>query len=169
MVCAFKHSMVYYHWRERRPWDLLQSRATTKEFRHPGNNQHNPFTRRGTLAEKGMVLLALHTALEQLRAAGYALFMVTGRRFGDAGPSPSGDVCTGIIWENGAVLHHTTTDKVYLPFGHVEPNLVKALELAQALLEHERATVSTWKPHDETVWQVLNDWGATPWSRTTRV
>jgi hydroxymethylpyrimidine pyrophosphatase-like HAD family hydrolase len=113
----------------------------------------------GTLAEDGIVPLALQTALEQLRAAGYALFMVTGRRFGNAELGSLGDVFAGIAWENGAVLHHTITDEVYLPFGHIDPRLVEALELAQVPLEHGRAIVSTENSHDETVWQVLSDWG----------
>jgi hydroxymethylpyrimidine pyrophosphatase-like HAD family hydrolase len=113
----------------------------------------------GTLAENGIVPLALQTALGRLHAAGYALFMVTGRRFGDADLGSLEDVFTGIVWENGAVLHHTTTDEVYLPSGHIDPRLVETLELSQVPLEHGRAIVSTWKPDAETVWQVLSDWG----------
>jgi hydroxymethylpyrimidine pyrophosphatase-like HAD family hydrolase len=113
----------------------------------------------GTLAENGSVPLALQTALEQLHAAGYALFMVTGRRFGNAELGSLEDVFTGIAWENGAVLHHTTTDEVYLPFGHIDARLVEALELAQVPLEHGRAIVSTGNSHDETVWQALSEWG----------
>jgi hydroxymethylpyrimidine pyrophosphatase-like HAD family hydrolase len=112
----------------------------------------------GTLAENGIVPGPLQTALKQLHAAGYALFLVTGRRFGDAKLGSLEDVFAGIAWENGAVLHHTTTDEVYLPFGQVDPRLVEALESAQVPLEHGRAIVSTWEPHDETVWQVLADY-----------
>jgi hydroxymethylpyrimidine pyrophosphatase-like HAD family hydrolase len=113
----------------------------------------------GTLAENGRVPLALQRALEQLHAAGYALFMVTGRRFGDAELGSLEHVFTGILWENGAVLHHTVTDEVYLPFGQVDPRLVEALEVAGMPLERGRAIVSTTTPHDETVWEVLSDWG----------
>jgi hydroxymethylpyrimidine pyrophosphatase-like HAD family hydrolase len=113
----------------------------------------------GTLAKNGNVPVALQAALAQLHAAGYALFMVTGRRIGDAELGSLEDVFTGIAWENGAVLHHITTDEVYLPFGQIDPRLVEALELAQVPLERGRAIVSTWNAHDETVWQVLSDWG----------
>jgi hydroxymethylpyrimidine pyrophosphatase-like HAD family hydrolase len=113
----------------------------------------------GTLAENGVVPLALQTALEQLRTVGYALFMVTGRRFRKAELGPLDDVFAGVVWENGAVLHHTTTNEVYLPFGHIDRRLVEALELAGVPLEHGRAIVSTQTPHAETVWQVLNEWG----------
>jgi len=113
----------------------------------------------GTLAENDIVPLALQTALEELHVAGYALFIVTGRPFGDAELGSLEDVLTGVVWESGAVLHHTTTHEVYLPFGHIDPRLVEALELAQVPLEHGRAIVSTQKSHDETVWQVLSDCG----------
>ena len=93
----------------------------------------------GTLAENGIVPPALRTALKKLRAAGYVLFLVTGRRFGDAELGPLGDIFAGIVWENGAVLHHTATDEVYLPFGHIDPRLVEALKMAGVPLEHGRA------------------------------
>jgi hypothetical protein len=113
----------------------------------------------GTLADHGIIPLALQRALEQLHTSGYALFLVTGRRFGSAELGPLEDVFAGVVWENGAVLHHTTTDEVYLPFGHIDPRLVETLELAGVPLEHGRAIVSTKTFHDETVWQVLNEWG----------
>jgi hydroxymethylpyrimidine pyrophosphatase-like HAD family hydrolase len=113
----------------------------------------------GTLAEHGSVPLALQTVLEQLRAAGYALFLVTGRQFESVALGPLGDVFTGIVWENGAVLYHTATREVYLPFGVVDRRLVAALEVAKVPLEYGRAIVSTWAPHYETVWRALNEWG----------
>jgi len=113
----------------------------------------------GTLAKQGTVPLALQTVLEQLHTSGYALFMVTGRRFGDAPLGSLEDLFAGIVWENGAVLHHTAADEVYLPFGQVDAHLVKGLEEAGVPLEHGRATVSTTTPHDETVWHVLSEWG----------
>ena len=69
----------------------------------------------GTLADDGVVPSELQTALEQLHTDGYALFLVTGRRFDDAKLGPLKQVFTGIVWENGAVLHHTASDEVYLP------------------------------------------------------
>jgi hydroxymethylpyrimidine pyrophosphatase-like HAD family hydrolase len=113
----------------------------------------------GTLAENGSVPPALRTALKQLRTAGYVLFMVTGRRFGSAELGPLGDVFAGIVWENGAVLHHTTTDEVYLPFGQIDPRLVEVLKTAGVSLECGRAIVFTHAPYDEAVWHVLSAWG----------
>lgn len=113
----------------------------------------------GTLADNGIVPPALQTALEHLHTAGYVLFMVTGRRFGDAELGSLKDFFAGVVWENGAVLHHTASDEVYLPFGHIDPHLVEVMEAAGVPLERKRAIVSTTTSHAEAVWHVLNEWG----------
>ena len=113
----------------------------------------------GTLAKDGHVPLPLQKALQQAAAAGYGLFLVTGRRFGHAELGSLEDRFSGIVWENGAVLHHTKTDEVYLPFGHLDRRLVKALGSAGVPLEQGQAIVSTSEVYDETVWQVLSDSG----------
>ena len=113
----------------------------------------------GTLAQDGIVPPALQKALQQAASAGYRLFLVTGRRFGNVELGPLEDRFSGIVWENGAVLHHTKTDEVYLPFGHLDPRLVKALASARVPLEQGQAIVSTSEAYDEIVWQVLSDSG----------
>ena len=72
------------------------------------------------LAEQGTVPLALQTALEQLHTSGCALFMVTGRRFAGVQLGALENLFAGIVWENGAVLHHVAADEVYLPFDEEE-------------------------------------------------
>jgi len=67
---------------------------------------------------------------------------------------------TGIAWENGAVLSVKGTDELYLPFGHVDPQLVNNLELAGVPLERGLAIVATWTPHEETVWHILQESGS---------
>ncbi len=114
----------------------------------------------GTLAEQGAVPLPLQVALERLHTTGYALFLVTGRRSESVPLGALGDVFMGIVWENGAVLYHSATEEVYLPFGVVDPRLVEALEAAGVPLDRGLASVSTWVPHDATVWRVLNEWGS---------
>ncbi|MBN1179370.1 MAG: HAD hydrolase family protein [Anaerolineae bacterium] len=114
----------------------------------------------GTLAdENGVVPPALQVALETLHAAGYALFLVTGRRFGNVELGALKSLFAGIAWENGAVLHHLATDAVYLPFGQLDPQLVGALERGGVPLEKGRAIVSIAAEHDTAVWRILNDWG----------
>jgi hydroxymethylpyrimidine pyrophosphatase-like HAD family hydrolase len=112
-----------------------------------------------TLNENGVVPLALENALTHLHRAGYILFLVTERRFGSIELGPLRDIVTGIVWENGAVLHHSRTNEVYLPFGQVDPRLIKALQVTEVPIERGTATVSTRAVYDEVVWNVLNQWG----------
>lgn len=113
----------------------------------------------GTLAANGSIPPALQTALHQLRAAGCALFLVTGRRCEHIVLGALADVFSGIVWENGAVLTHPGSDELHQPFGTVDPHLVEALEAAGVPLEHGRALVATWEPHADTVRHVLDAWG----------
>ncbi len=113
----------------------------------------------GTLAVNGVVSRELECALEQCRAAGYALFLVTGRRFETVPLGRLSEVFTGVVWENGAVLVHTGTREVYLPFGQLDERLMKALEDAQIPLERGLAIAATWVPHDQEVWRVLSTHG----------
>ena len=70
----------------------------------------------GTLAENGVVPPQLSTALEQLYAAGYVLFLVTGRLTKSLSFGGLGGLFTGIIWENGAVLYDSANDETHFPF-----------------------------------------------------
>ena len=77
----------------------------------------------GTLAVDGVVPPPLQSALERCRTLGYVLFLVTGRRFETVPLGPLGDLFTGIVWENGAVLAHSASGELYLPFGQLNPDL----------------------------------------------
>lgn len=114
----------------------------------------------GTLAKDGQVPPGLQSALERLNFSGYSLFLVTGRQFESVSLGPLSNLFTGIVWENGAVLQQLGYDELYLPFGHVDPFLVKQLEAAGIPLEHGVAIVSTWTDHEETVWRVLSECGS---------
>lgn len=61
----------------------------------------------GTIAENGVVPPHIYTALEQLYASGYVLFLVTGRLTERVSLGALGDLFTGIVWESGAVLYDT--------------------------------------------------------------
>jgi hypothetical protein len=50
-----RRSVVYYHQREGRPREAIQSGATAKGFGHPGNNQHNTEARRGQSYRRAFV------------------------------------------------------------------------------------------------------------------
>jgi len=113
----------------------------------------------GTIAVDGVVPPELERALEQCRARGYALFLVTGRRFDTVSLGHFGELFTGIVWENGAVLSHPASGEIYLPFGQLDPRLLKALEEAAIPFERGLAIAATWAPHDQAVWQVLSSHG----------
>lgn len=113
----------------------------------------------GTLAENGVVPPQLSTALERLYAAGYVLFLVTGRLTKSVSLGALGGLFTGIVWENGAVLYDSANHETHFPFRQVDRRLVEALVAADVPLEHGQAIVSTWFPHIETVWRVINEWG----------
>src|SRR5574341_1194099 len=113
----------------------------------------------GTLAVEGAVPQALESALERCRDLGYALFLVTGRRFEAVPLGRLGDLFMGIVWENGAVLAHSASRELYLPFGQLSPSLWKALEETGVPLERGLAIAATWTPHDRAVWQALASYG----------
>ena len=113
----------------------------------------------GTLAENGVVPPQICTALEQLHDSGHVLFLVTGRLTESVSLGALGNLLTGIVWENGAVLYDTVNREMKLPFGQLDRRLVEALVAAEVPLEQGLAIVSTWAPHKETVWRVINEWG----------
>ena len=114
----------------------------------------------GTLAENGQVPAALCHVLEQLKLAGCVLFLVTGRRYASLDLGSLADLFTGIAWENGAVLEHMASQELYLPFGHVDARLIRALEKTDMPLERGVAIASTWIDHEAVVWQLLAETGS---------
>jgi hydroxymethylpyrimidine pyrophosphatase-like HAD family hydrolase len=113
----------------------------------------------GTIAVNDAVPPELEQALEQCYATGHALFLVTGRCFESVPLGRVGELVTGVVWENGAVLAHTATGEVYLPFGQLNVRLLKALEEAAIPLKRGLAIAATTTPHDQTVWQILSAQG----------
>lgn len=114
----------------------------------------------GTLARDGQVPKELIVALERCRAGGHALFLVTGRRFDTVDLGRLNELFTGVVWENGAVLFHTASGEIYLPFGQVTERLLKAMEEAGIPFERGLAIAATSAPHDQTVWHLLETYGA---------
>lgn len=112
----------------------------------------------GTLAEHGQVPAALQEMLARLHQRDYKLFLVTGRHLNGVDLGAMASLFTGIVWENGAVLAHTATGTLGLPFGAVAPALVHRLEQAGVPLGYGHAIVASWAPHDTTVRAVLSAW-----------
>ncbi len=113
----------------------------------------------GTLAVEGKVPVELVSALERCRDSGHALFLVTGRRFETVSLGRLAELFTGIVWENGAVLAHRASGELYLPFGQLNPRLLKALADAGIPFERGLAIAATWCPHEQAVYQVLGAHG----------
>jgi HAD superfamily hydrolase (TIGR01484 family) len=113
----------------------------------------------GTLAVNGTVPIEVETALEQCRASGHVLFLVTGRRFETVALGHLGSLFAGIVWENGAVLTHTASGETYLPFGQLDVRLLKAIEEADIPFERGLAIAATWIPHDQALWKILRSHG----------
>ncbi|MCX5723229.1 MAG: HAD-IIB family hydrolase [Nitrospirae bacterium] len=114
----------------------------------------------GTLAVNGNVPAEVHTALTQCRNSGHVLFLVTGRRYETVDLGSLRDLFAGIVWENGAVLTHTASGETYLPFGQLDPRLVKAIEEAGIPFERGLAIAATWTPHDQALWHILSSHGS---------
>jgi HAD superfamily hydrolase (TIGR01484 family) len=113
----------------------------------------------GTLAVNGDVPPELEAALEQCRASGHVLFLVTGRRFKTVKLGSLEDLFAGIVWENGAVITHRPSGETYLPFGQLDARLLKAIEEADIPFERGLAIAATWTPHDQALWRVLSSHG----------
>ncbi len=114
----------------------------------------------GTLAVHGDVPHEVETALEQCRASGHVLFLVTGRRYETVSLGHLAELFSGIVWENGAVLSHTASGETYLPFGQLDPRLLKAIEEAGIPFERGLAIAATWTPHDQALWHILSSLGS---------
>ncbi len=114
----------------------------------------------GTLAVNGDVPPEVETALEQCRASGHVLFLVTGRRYETVSLGRLAELFSGIVWENGAVLSHTASGETYLPFGQLDPRLLKAIEEAGIPFERGLAIAATWTPHDQALWRILSSQGS---------
>jgi hydroxymethylpyrimidine pyrophosphatase-like HAD family hydrolase len=109
----------------------------------------------GTLALNGDVPPDVEKALEECRERGYALFLVTGRRFETVTLGYLGELLAGVVWENGAVLTHTASGETYLPFGQLDTRLLKAIEEAGIPFERGLAIAASWTPHDQALWRIL--------------
>jgi hypothetical protein len=85
---------------------------------------------------------------------------LTGRRYETVSLGRLAELFSGIVWENGAVLSHTASGETYLPFGQLDPRLLKAIEEAGIPFERGLAIAATWTPHDQALWRILSSQGS---------
>ena len=114
----------------------------------------------GTLAEHGVVSEATWNALRSAKAGGFTLILVTGRTLATfPAEGPFGDLFEAIVAENGSAVFFTRNDSVVLPFGRVDPMIVRRLRSSGIPVEEGMAIIATWMPHIAVVDDVLHSAG----------
>jgi HAD superfamily hydrolase (TIGR01484 family) len=115
----------------------------------------------GTLACHGHVDEETVAALEQVRASGRQLLLVTDREVDDLlKVCPHTHLFDRIVAENGAVLYRPTT-RTERPLGDRPPEaFVRALRARDVSpISVGRVMVATWHPHENTVLDTVRDLG----------
>jgi hydroxymethylpyrimidine pyrophosphatase-like HAD family hydrolase len=115
----------------------------------------------GTLAHDGVVSPATIAALEQLRATGRKLILVTGRELADLLRAfPSIDLFDRVVAENGALIY-TPSTREEQPLADPPPKAFVAALQAQGVtpLSVGRVIVATWHPNETTVLTTIRDLG----------
>jgi len=115
----------------------------------------------GTLAHDGVVSPATITALEQLRATGRKLILVTGRELPDLLRAFLRiDLFDSVVVENGALLYLPATREEQ-PLADPPPEAFVAALQAQGVapLSVGRVIVATWHPNETVVLTTIRDLG----------
>src|SRR3954462_3318630 len=115
----------------------------------------------GTLAHDGVVSPATIAGLEQLRATGRKLILVTGRELADLLRAfPSIDLFDRVVAENGALVY-TPSTREEQPLADPPPKAFVAALQAQGVtpLSVGRVIVATWHPNETTVLTTIRDLG----------
>jgi HAD superfamily hydrolase (TIGR01484 family) len=115
----------------------------------------------GTLAHDGVVSPATIAALEQLRATGRKLILVTGRELADLLRAfPRIDLFDRVVAENGALIYTPATHEE-LALAEPPPEAFVAALQAQGVapLSVGRVIVATWQPNETVVLKAIRDLG----------
>jgi hydroxymethylpyrimidine pyrophosphatase-like HAD family hydrolase len=115
----------------------------------------------GTLAHDGVVSPATVAALEQFRATGRKLILVTGRELPDLlRVFPQIDLFDRVVAENGALIY-TPATREELPLAESPPEAFVAALRAQGVapLSVGRVIVATWHPNETLVLTTIRDLG----------
>jgi len=115
----------------------------------------------GTLAHNGLVTPETIAALEQLRATGRKLILVSGRELDDLLRAfPQSELFDRVVAENGALVYTPATREAQ-PLSEPPPEaFVTALRAAGvAPLSVGRVIVATWHPNETVVLQTIRDLG----------
>ncbi|HEU5098063.1 MAG TPA: HAD-IIB family hydrolase [Roseiflexaceae bacterium] len=115
----------------------------------------------GTLAHDGLVNDETIAALEQLRATGRKLILVTGRELDDLlRVFPRLELFDRVVAENGALIYTPATREAR-PLGDPPPEAFVAALQAQGVapLSVGRVIVATWHPNETVVLKTIRDLG----------
>ncbi|MCI0381293.1 MAG: Cof-type HAD-IIB family hydrolase [Gemmataceae bacterium] len=114
----------------------------------------------GTLAHDGHVDAPTVRALEQLRARGRRLVLVTGRELDELLTIlPEVKLFARVVAENGALLYRPDTGESKLLSPGPPEKLVQALRDREVPISVGHSIVATWRPFDTVVFQTIRDLG----------
>jgi hydroxymethylpyrimidine pyrophosphatase-like HAD family hydrolase len=114
----------------------------------------------GTLAHHGLINEATLAALEQLRASGRKLVLVTGRELPDL-QSVCGrlDLFDRVVAENGALIHTPDTRDVSVLGEPPDSHFLERLRERGVPFSVGNSIVATTEPHEKTVLEAIRDLG----------
>ena len=114
----------------------------------------------GTLAYDDQVAPTTWQLLQELKEAGFALILVTGRMLSALkSMGPFEQLFEALVVEDGAVVYYPNMDTLDLPFGRVSPSIIESLQQRKIPMEQGMAIAATWTPHDKQVLEVLSESG----------
>jgi hydroxymethylpyrimidine pyrophosphatase-like HAD family hydrolase len=114
----------------------------------------------GTLASHGEVGEDIIQSLNQARASGRKLLLVTGRHLPDMiSVFPRLELFDRVVAENGALLYRHDTREEKVLCDAPNPKFIKLLEQRGVPVSVGRGIVATWEPHQEAVLKAIHDLG----------
>lgn len=115
----------------------------------------------GTIAHHGRVSEATIAALENLRASGRSLLLVTGRELDDLEQVfPRLDLFDRVVAENGALIFRPRTREEKLLGERPPQRFIDALHARKVgPVSVGRVIVATWEPHEAAVLEVIREQG----------
>jgi hydroxymethylpyrimidine pyrophosphatase-like HAD family hydrolase len=115
----------------------------------------------GTIAMDDYIEPATFNVIRNLKKAGHSIILVTGRRLNAIEKlGPFEDLCEAIVAEDGASIYFPSNQSVILPFGHLAPEVVKALYQLNIPLEKGMALVATTMPYNQQVVEAIASTGS---------
>lgn len=112
----------------------------------------------GTLTGDNGIEPETWQALRDARYAGLGLILVTGRTLDRLEAEYAfDDLCEAIVAENGAVIYYPRRGTIALPFGTLDPGILRHMEKLEVPLERGMAMAATWVPRDEEVLRALRE------------